>query len=210
MKKSKQAELISQMSDAEVQKSLYVTQFALLTISCLFGIFLFKDLSSFFAIFHASAYHLLLYGVGGGLAVVLVDLIFMRWLPAKYYDDGGINERLFANQSVAKIAAMAFIVAVSEEIFFRGILQTAFGLAAASLIFALIHVRYLSQWFLAINVILLSFWIGLIYEWTSSVTVTIVVHFIIDFLLGLVIRHKARQKALFNQEGIDDDHGPLS
>ncbi|PAQ16221.1 CPBP family intramembrane metalloprotease [Bacillaceae bacterium SAOS 7] len=193
--KNKQSELIKQLTDEELLKSLYMTQFALLLLSVIVGIFLFSDFSSFYELFQWSLFEIIIVGAGAGVAVVILDLCFMKWLPDKYYDDGGINERLFAQRSVGEIFWITALVAISEEVFFRGMLQTSLGFVVTSLIFALIHIRYLSQWYLTLNVVLLSFAIGWLFEWTNNLAATIMMHFVIDFLLGLAIRRQAREKA---------------
>ncbi|WP_338749742.1 type II CAAX endopeptidase family protein [Bacillus sp. FJAT-52991] len=195
MKKNKQSELIKQITDEELLKSLYMTQIALLLLSVIVGIFLFPDFSTFYNLFQWSLFEIVIIGAGAGIAVVVLDLCLMKWLPDQYYDDGGINERLFAQRSIGQIFLIAALVAISEEIFFRGMLQTSLGLVVTSLIFALIHIRYLSQWYLTLNVVLLSFAIGWLFEWTNNLAATIMMHFVIDFLLGLAIRRQAREKA---------------
>ncbi|MEK1830639.1 CPBP family intramembrane glutamic endopeptidase [Priestia megaterium] len=72
----------------------------------------------------------------------------MKCVPEHLYDDGGINERLFANRSVPHLILICIIVACSEEILFRGVIQVQFGLFWASIVFALVHIRYLKKWFL--------------------------------------------------------------
>ncbi|OCA92725.1 CPBP family intramembrane glutamic endopeptidase [Pseudobacillus wudalianchiensis] len=194
MKRNKQAELIREMTDKEVLNALYLTQFLLLSLSLIIGIFIFKDAADFYRLFQWSFADIVVLGGGAGLLVVIMDVYMMHKLPEKYYDDGGINERLFGGRSTAGIFWIACIVAVAEEIFFRGMIQTIFGFVPASILFAIIHVRYLSQWYLTVNVILLSFGIGWLFEWTGNLAVVIVMHFTIDFLLGLAIRRKQNKK----------------
>lgn len=126
-------------------------------------------------------------GILSGLVIVMLDIIGMRVLPPSYYNDGGVNIRIFSSLSPAHIVVITLIIAFSEEVLFRGVLQTHFGLIVTSLIFALVHYRYLFQWFLFLNVVLLSFFIGWIYELTGNLLATIIMHFIIDCLLGLYI-----------------------
>ncbi|MDQ0213727.1 membrane protease YdiL (CAAX protease family) [Oikeobacillus pervagus] len=190
-RKNKQAKLIAQMTNKEVLWSLYSTQILLLTLSFIIGFLLFDDVSSFMELFKWKDPSVFLYGIPAGLLVVLVDLASMKWLPQHYYDDGGINERIFSTQTYGHIAFISIIIAFSEEILFRGIIQTHTGLVWASLIFAIVHIRYLSNWFLTLNVIFVSFWIGFIYESTNNLFVTMMMHFTIDFVLGVMIRRKA-------------------
>jgi membrane protease YdiL (CAAX protease family) len=133
-------------------------------------------------------------GIPVGVMVVIIDIVLMKLLPSSYYNDGGLNERIFRHKSVWKIAWIAAIVAFSEELLFRGIIQTKVGLILASFIFAVIHYRYLFNWYLFLNIVLLSFLIGFIYQWTNNLAVTIVMHFIIDFLLGIYIKYRKAEE----------------
>lgn len=189
-------ELINRATDKELQNSLYLTQVMILIISFILGMFLFDDLAEFMALFIWDLQQIILWGGIAGVAVVLLDLILMKLLPSHYYDDGGLNERIFRNRSISQIAFIAAIVAVPEEILFRGMIQTHFGLISASLIFAIVHYRYLFNWYLFLNVIGLSFFIGYVYLQTNNILVTIFMHFLIDFLLGCHIKQQ-------EQEGIN-------
>ena len=189
-------ELINRATDKELQNSLYLTQVMILIISFILGLFLFDDLAGFIALFIWDLPQIILWGGIAGVAVVLLDLILMKLLPSHYYDDGGLNERIFRNRSISQIAFIAAIVAVPEELLFRGIIQTHFGLIAGSIIFAIVHYRYLFNWYLFLNVIGLSFFIGYVYLQTNNILVTIFMHFLIDFLLGCHIKQQ-------EQEGIN-------
>jgi uncharacterized protein len=187
--KKKYNELILGLSDKELLFHLYLTQLLLLVISFVLGIFLF-DHFSFLQTVKFSDGRIWLIGIPAGAAVVLIDIILMKFLPPSFYDDGGLNKRIFKNRSVLHIAWIAFFVAISEELLFRGVIQTKAGLIIASIIFAIIHYRYLFNWFLFSNIVILSFFIGFVYEWTNNLAVTIVMHFTIDFLLGLYIKFR--------------------
>ena len=189
-------ELIQSATDKELLNSLYLTQVMILIISFLLGMFLFDDLTEFIDLFIWDLPQIILWGGIAGVAVVLLDLILMKLLPSRYYDDGGLNERIFRNRSVFQIALISAIVAIPEELLFRGIIQTHFGLIAASIIFAIVHYRYLFNWYLFLNVIGLSFFIGYVYLHTNNILVTIFMHFLIDFLLGCHIKQQ-------EQEGIN-------
>jgi membrane protease YdiL (CAAX protease family) len=201
-KKSKYADLIKNTTDKDLLASLYLTQLLLIIISLLFGVFLFEGLDDFTKIFIWNDPNIFLLGGAAGLGIVFLDLILMKVIPNHYYDDGGLNERIFRNRSFSQIVFIAAIISISEEIFFRGVIQTHFGIVISSIIFALVHYRYLFNWFLFLNVTLLSFVIGYIYLLTENLLVTIFMHFIIDFLLGCYIRFRKKE-----QEGILDEQG---
>jgi membrane protease YdiL (CAAX protease family) len=186
--KRKYNELISVLTDKELLFHLYMTQIILLVISLILGFFLFDNFSFFQ--FNWMDSRILSIGIPCGIAVVIADLFLMNILPPSYYDDGGLNERIFKYRNLFHILIIAAVVAFSEELLFRGIIQTKVGLLFASTIFAIIHYRYLFNWFLFFNIILLSFFIGFIYLKTGNLAVTIWMHFIIDFLLGLYIKYR--------------------
>ncbi|MDQ0157199.1 CPBP family intramembrane glutamic endopeptidase [Robertmurraya andreesenii] len=204
MNKQQYTDLINQLTDREIMFHLLLTQLILIVISTILGFFLFDDLSAFLHIF--GWHDVNIWKVGGciGLGVVILDLVLMKLLPPSYYDDGSLNERLFQSKPIWQIAAIAAMVAISEEILFRGVIQTHFGLIISSLIFAVIHYRYLFNLFLFANIMALSFLVGYIYLVTGNLLVTIFMHFVIDFLLGLVIRF-SKKKSPRIQEGMNHE-----
>lgn len=188
MRKKKQVELIRQMSHRELVGHLYLTQLILLMISMIAGLFLFGQISDLFSLFQFDS-SWVFWGIVNGAIVVVIDIILMNLLPERYYDDGGINHKIFKTMPLWHLPIVAFVVAFSEELLFRGILQTKFGLIAASIIFALIHLRYWSHWYLLVNVVGLSFWIGIVYIFSDQqLWPVIAMHFTIDFLLGMYIK----------------------
>lgn len=184
----KQSELIKQMTDKDLKKSLVFSQALFVLISGILSIILFENMSVWLTLFDLDIYAIVYYGVIPGLVIVLVDLILMYVLPKHHFDDGGINEKLFRSRSIGDIFMIALIVAISEELLFRGVIQTVFGFLIASIVFTLVHIRYLKKPVLLISVLCISFYIGYLFELTGNLYVTITVHFIVDFLLGLVIR----------------------
>ncbi|MBU8907202.1 CPBP family intramembrane glutamic endopeptidase [Desertibacillus haloalkaliphilus] len=191
---NKQENLINQLSDREILLNLYVTQIIMLLLAFLFGLFLFDDWSSFIALFTWDLKQILLIGGGVAMVVVLVEIVLAKVLPDHWLDDGGINERVFAKRGMFHIAIIAAVVAVAEEILFRGVLQTHIGWIPASLLFAFIHFRYLSKVVLFTVVVVVSLLLGWIFLLTGNLLVTIMAHFLIDFILGLNIALQSRQK----------------
>ncbi|WP_442594609.1 CPBP family intramembrane glutamic endopeptidase [Neobacillus sp. D3-1R] len=183
--KNRYEDLIKDLTEKELLFHLYATQIILLTVSMVLGMIFYRDIWFFVSLFDWRDHKIFTIGITSGVLVVLLDLFLMKVLPKSYYDDGGLNEKIFRNRNFFHIAFIALVVAFSEELLFRGIIQTKLGLIIASIIFAIIHYRYLFNWFLFINIIVLSFVIGSIYQWTGNLAVTFVMHFVVDFLLGL-------------------------
>ncbi|MCM3586472.1 CPBP family intramembrane metalloprotease [Mesobacillus maritimus] len=190
MKKDQYREVIKGLTDKELLFHLYLTQGLLLIVSFFLGLFLFDSFYEFLTLFQWADPNIWQVGALAGLIVVAIDMTLMRIVPARMYDDGGLNQRIFQNKNIIQVFVLAAIVAISEEILFRGVIQTHFGLIVSSIIFALVHYRYLFNWFLFLNIVILSFVIGFIYMRTGNLSVTILMHFTIDFLLGLSISRK--------------------
>ncbi len=191
--KDKYNGLIKELSDKELLFHLYLTQVILLVISGILSMILFDSFRDFLDLFHWNDKNILIIGGSAGLAVVVLDVILMKCLPPSFYDDGGLNERIFSGKSVIHIGLIAAIVAFCEELLFRGVIQTHVGLVISSIIFAIVHYRYLFNLFLFVNVIVLSFFIGYIFLVTENIVVTIFMHFIIDFLLGIIIKYRMKR-----------------
>lgn len=189
--KNRQAEAVKALSDRELLLNVYLTQLALLLLSFIIGYVLFHELWFLPQVFEVKWLDMLMYGGGVAIGVIVIDLILMKVLPESAFDDGGINERIFANRSTFHIAILSFLISVSEELLFRGVLQTHFGLVIASVLFAIIHVRYLTKPVLFILVVGISFLLGVTYEFTGNIAVTITAHFLIDFIMGCLIMRKA-------------------
>ncbi|WML53922.1 CPBP family intramembrane glutamic endopeptidase [Neobacillus sp. PS3-12] len=191
--KNNYSEMINELTDKELIRHLYLTQIILLVLSLGLSLFLFEGFT-YWQQFNLVDIHIVTIGLSAGLMVVIIDFLFTKWLPSSYYDDGGLNERIFRHQSVFHIFVMTLFVAFSEEMLFRGIIQTKMGLILSCIIFAVVHYRYLFNWFLFINIVLLSFLIGFIFAWTDNLAVTIVMHFVIDFFSGIQIKWKNTNK----------------
>ncbi|GGM22659.1 CAAX amino protease [Paraliobacillus quinghaiensis] len=186
--KHSQAELIAKMTDEQLRVQVYLTQGILLLISCALGWFLYDTFEYFINLFKWNISEIFLIGVLPGFLVVAVDISMYQFVPKKYWDDGGINEKIFRSSTVFQIFLLTVVVAISEEILFRGVLQPTIGYITTSLFFAIIHIRYLFKPVLFIGVVALSFYIGWLFELTNNLLVTITTHFIIDFGLALYIR----------------------
>ncbi|QAS50746.1 CPBP family intramembrane glutamic endopeptidase [Halobacillus litoralis] len=189
MKRKDQAAIIKQMSDQEVTLQLILTQLIILSMSIIGSVILFESFwDGWIQQFNLNMNQWIWFGILPGLMVLLIDYVLMYSLPERMYDDGGINVKVFQNRSIQGIIGITFLVAFSEEMLFRGVLHTEFGYITASLLFAVMHIRYLTKIVLFISVLFVSFFIGYMFEITSSLIVTITAHFIIDLVLAFWIR----------------------
>lgn len=186
----KQHDIIKQLSNKQLTYQLLLSQCILFILSIFLSVIFFDSLHDWFFYFNLQACEIIYYGVGTGIIIVLFDLLVMHLFPEKWYDDGGINKRIFQNRSIGYIFLIVSVVSIAEELLFRGVLQTTFGYIVASILFALVHIRYLTKPILFISVLITSFYIGWMFEITGNLFVTISAHFIVDFLLAIIIRYQ--------------------
>ncbi len=131
-----------------------------------------------------------LWGAGLAVCVLAVDYMISRWVPEEAADDGGVNERIFRARPVWHIAVICIVVSFCEELLFRGAIQHAIGPYWTSIVFAAIHVRYLRHWIPTGLVFSISYGLGWIGLHTGTLWAPIVAHFLIDFMMGLIIRFR--------------------
>lgn len=179
---------VDQLNDRMLLVNLYITQGLTLIIG-LVWIF-FQRRNPFELLTPPDGLNFLWWGLGLAAVVVAVDLSISRWIPEEAGDDGGVNERLFRTRPVWHILVISLVVAICEELLFRGALQHAFGAYWTSIIFAAIHVRYLKHWIPTGMVFAISYGLGWIYGYTGTLWAPIAAHFAVDAVMGLIIRFR--------------------
>lgn len=190
MGKKSQAEIIKQLSHKELLLNVYASQLFIFIIAIILSFIFFDPFTTIFHLFRLDGKWIII-GALSGFVVAMLDILLMKKFPS-YYDDGGINEKIFTNLSIWQTFLLVSFIAIAEELLFRGVVQTKWGLVIACIIFALVHIRYWKHWYLILNIVILSFWIGLLYKWSGYQLLScIAMHFTIDFLLGLYISRKS-------------------
>ncbi|OKP86739.1 abortive infection protein [Paenibacillus helianthi] len=177
-----------QLTDKLLLVNLYITQGLTLIIG-LIWILLQKRNPIHILNFPENA-QFVFWGLGLAAIMLVVDFLLTHIVPEDSMDDGGINELLFGKRPVWHILVIAAIVSVCEELLFRGAVQHSLGPYWTSILFAVIHVRYLRHWIPTGWVFLSSYGLGYIYIHTGTLWAPILCHFIIDVFSGLVIRYR--------------------
>lgn len=172
----------------------------MLLIAATIGIVAFDNMGSLIQMFEYNVKEIIFYGAGTGLAVVAIYFLLMLFLPERWYDDGGVNERVFQSLTPAQIPVACFFISFTEELLFRGIIQNIFGFVLASLLFAAVHFRYFFRPFLIFVTSGLSFLLGYLYLLTSNLWVPITVHFMIDFTFGLYYHNRNKTEVRPNEK----------
>ncbi|RCW64884.1 CPBP family intramembrane glutamic endopeptidase [Saliterribacillus persicus] len=187
-----QKEIIRRLSSKQLKIQVILSQFILLILASIGSFLVFSSWKDFLSLFFIKNLSFISLAIISAVIFFLIDLLMMKYVPKKYWDDEGINKKIFSSGNFFSIFFLCFIIAFVEEWLFRGVIQTQFGFIIASILFAIVHFRYLFKPLLFISIIVLSFWIGLVYEWSESLTITFTLHFIMDFSLALYIRYSIR------------------
>ncbi|GIO97562.1 CAAX amino protease [Paenibacillus lautus] len=180
-----------QLNDRLLLINLYLTQ-ALTLIAGLIWI-LFQQRNPFGLFVIPMDIEFVYWGLGLAGAMLVVDFVLSRFVSEDSMDDGGINEMLFRKRPIWHIFVIALIVSICEELLFRGAIQHAFGPYWTSILFALIHVRYLKHWLPTGWVFLSSYGLGYVYIQTGTIWAPILCHFLIDFISGMLIRFRRKE-----------------
>ncbi|GIP32359.1 CPBP family intramembrane glutamic endopeptidase [Paenibacillus sp. J2TS4] len=180
---------ITLLDDKVIILNLYFTQLACLLLALI--LIFFQKNNRLFPMFAMSdPLQALLWGGGFAAAVLAADLLLTRWVPEEVTDDGGINDKMFRNRPLWHIIILCFVVSVCEELLFRGALQHWMGPYWTSIVFALIHVRYLRHWLMTGLVFSISYGLGWIYVQTGMLWTPIIAHFLIDLVMGCILKYR--------------------
>ncbi len=182
---------VSELGDRALLINLYLTQLITLILGVVIILLQGRNPISLLSLPEGSAPWL--WGAGFAAVVLAVDILISRWVPEEVNDDGGINRLLFRNRAVWHIIVLSFVVSICEEMLFRGAIQHAFGPYWTSILFALIHIRYLRHWLMTGLVFSISYGLGWVYMQTGTLWTPIFAHFVIDAAMGMFIRFKKEE-----------------
>ncbi|MGP4082164.1 CPBP family intramembrane glutamic endopeptidase [Pseudalkalibacillus sp. R45] len=203
-KQLNQKELIQSLSQRELYLNLYFTQGIFLLSTVILSFFFNQGFADWLVLFKMEWGAILIWSVPVIILVVLADVMLWKKAPRRLIDDGGINERIFSNITYIHLLVITIVIGICEELLFRGVLQTNIGYVPASLLFALLHIRYITKPVLLLFATALSFLLGGIFIITGNLLIPIFIHVSIDFLLGLIIRNNLFSVSFKNQEWNDD------
>ncbi|AIQ19400.1 MULTISPECIES: CPBP family intramembrane glutamic endopeptidase [Paenibacillus] len=176
------------LTDKLLLINLYITQGLTLFIGLIW--ILLQKRNPFDILNFPNSVNFVYWGLGLAGIMLIVDFILTYIVPEESMDDGGINQLLFGNRPLWHIVVIAAVVSVCEELLFRGAIQHGLGPYWTSILFAVIHVRYLRHWIPTGWVFLSSYGLGYIYIHSGTIWAPILCHFFIDLFSGLVIRYR--------------------
>lgn len=180
----------SQLTRRDLVSSMAVTTVLLLLVSCLVLFF-----SQINILDHMNA---LIRGVPSSILdyallifvpalVVGLEWLLFRFVPQRYWYDP-LNDQLGKKFSLFELALFFAVGAVSEELLFRGVLQNLFGFFIATILFVLIHVRYLKRFFLLGVSLILGCSLGCVYLLSGKLWVVVLCHFLLNMGVMMMIK----------------------
>lgn len=171
--------------------NLYMTQGLVLGLALLI-IWLGKgSVAGLFAVKPEDTVVAVVLGTAVAALVLAADGLLSRLAPGMMKDESGIDEKLFAGRPLAHVAFICLVVAVCEELLFRGALQPLIGNYWTSVVFAAVHFRYLRHWLPTLTLFAVSFALGWAFDRTGTLIAPVTAHFLIDLVNGSMLRRKS-------------------
>ncbi|MEW6065241.1 MAG: type II CAAX endopeptidase family protein [Bacillota bacterium] len=126
----------------------------------------------------------LVLGCGTLLAagLVIMQILLVIFVPHDKLLDDGTN-KIFYTFSYPTLALLMSFGAFAEELLFRAAMQPGFGIVLTSVLFAVIHVRYLKKWILLLGTFVMSLALGWLYETTQNIWAPVWAHFLVNFVM---------------------------
>lgn len=110
---------------------------------------------------------------------VLADFIgFFRNLKEVYAE----MTEIAANITIPGALFIAVASGITEEIFFRGIIQPQFGIVVASIVFGLFHMGGKKVIYYSLYTMLIGLYLGWLLVFTGNLLVTVIVHVLNNFI----------------------------
>ncbi|MBM7542495.1 CPBP family intramembrane glutamic endopeptidase [Amphibacillus cookii] len=181
-------EIVEQLSAKQLRQAVYFTQLIITGCAGLLTIFYSYRGVEFSKFITFDWIELFYFSFIPAVIILTIDLLLYHYLPDKYLDDQGVNKKVFKDITLCELLLITAWIAIAEEWLFRLVIQSQFGIVVTMLTFIFLHTRYLKQPLLLINISCLSLGLSLIMELTGNILTVIVLHFLIDFGLGLYIR----------------------
>lgn len=142
---------------------------------------------------NARAEHFLLGGViGVSLSAVGLFLTKVESFKSFHQLVYEIMGPLFVHSRIVDIALIAAASGFCEEVFYRGVLQTQFGILIASLIFGFCHFAGKQFYLYVIWATLAGYLFGRLFEISHSLWLPITAHAVSNFVSIVILRQKMK------------------
>jgi len=186
---------VSEYNRGFVLSTVIVIEAALLGVAAVWC--LVSDIDLLPALQNARPEHFLLGGVIG-IALSVFGLFMTRVESFKSFHQlvYEIMGPLFAHSKIVDIALIAMASGFCEEVFYRGVLQTQFGIWTASLIFGFCHYAGKQFYLYVIWATLAGYLFGVLFEMSHSLWLAIMAHAVSNFVSIVILRRKMKMENL--------------
>ncbi|MFS0555504.1 CPBP family intramembrane glutamic endopeptidase [Brevibacillus sp. 179-C9.3 HS] len=182
-----------ELDEATLRLNLWLTQ-GLVMGAAAAGSLLVLGWDATLSLFTLPGWEAMLWALCVAAGIIVASIAMDHYLPKRWQDDGSINEKVFGAMLPSTTIFVCMVVGVGEEWLFRGVIQTLTGNFWSSLIFTLIHVRYLKKPLMVISVFGTSWLLGLLFHQYQSLWPSIVAHISIDVMLAFYLQKTIKKK----------------
>lgn len=123
----------------------------------------------------------------GSTLLIAVQYIFMRFVARDRLLDE-INILLMEKFTLPELIPIFLLGAAAEEFLFRVIIQPHLGIILTSILFTLIHFRYLKKIYILAEVFLLGVILGLVYAVVPTIWAPLLCHFAVNYIMAVLIK----------------------
>src|SRR5699024_7104591 len=134
----KQSKIIKQTPKSELRKRLLLSQGISFSSSILLSVFLVDHMTDWSDILIINWREIIKYGVLPAIILVIVEMILYQMLDDSHFDDVRINKKIFQGDQISWIILITLIVAISDVVLFRVVIQKSFLNIFSSSIFVFI------------------------------------------------------------------------
>ncbi|MGG1659612.1 CPBP family intramembrane glutamic endopeptidase [Brevibacillus sp. NRS-1366] len=176
-----------EMDEATLQLNLWLTQGLVLTVAACSSLWV-HGLGATLGLFAYPGWSSMGWAGCVVAMIVLASIAMEKYLPKRWQDDGSVNQRIFGSMSPWMTLLVCVSVGVGEEWLFRGVIQTFAGNFWTSVVFTVVHVRYLAKPLLVASVFGTSWLLGMLFIHANSLWSPIMAHIGIDLLLAFYLQ----------------------
>lgn len=182
-----------EVDEATLRLNLWLTQGIVMGVAAA-GSLLVLGGDATLSLFIFPGWNAVLWAVFVAAGIIIASIAMDRYLPKRWQDDGSINEKVFGAMLPSTTILVCMVVGLGEEWLFRGVIQSLTGNFWSSLIFTLIHIRYLKKPLMIISVFGTSLILGLLFSHYQSLWPSIVAHILIDVMLAFYLQKTIRKR----------------
>ncbi len=182
-----------EVDEATLRLNLWLTQGIVMGVAAA-GSLLVLGGDATLSLFIFPGWNAVLWAVFVAAGIIIASIAMDRYLPKRWQDDGSINEKVFGAMLPSTTILVCMVVGLGEEWLFRGVIQSLTGNFWSSLIFTLIHIRYLKKPLMIISVFGTSLILGLLFSHYQSLWPSIVAHILIDVMLAFYLQKTIKKR----------------